>query len=301
MTCTGGATPAIRQVLLDGTTDDACPLSILRANPLVWSDVFGRLDRDALYRRSVRASDDAYKLVDSRLSSFLDFPAAQDADIDVNMMPFKLFDPEGTLPAFLQPWTQLVSAATQCAVLTLTSLMCTPLFERWTIIADISSPNALRTLGSTSQNTSMKPRTNGCSAEATRSLPASLVVCTPHHSMKAGSGDVGDVCNVCNVCHVCNVCNVCDVCDVGGASSVAFDATGFTFSLRLVVDPMADCSARDSGEPVYTGSVGTAAPFRRSLPEGFQRGVPLWCKAAAVTQKNEPRRGRWKPSPGTCS
>lgn len=137
-------------------------------------------------------------------------------------------------------------------------------------------------MGSTSQNTSMKPRTNGCSAEATRSLPAALAVCTPHHSMKAGSGDVGDVCNV------------------GGASSVspvALDATGFAFSLRLVVDPMADCSARDSGEPVYTKG---ASPFE-TPPEGIcgreLRSRRTRCKAAAVTQKNEPRRGEMDALP----
>lgn len=107
----GGATRAVRQVILDGTIDEACPLSILRANPLVWSDVFGRLDRDALYRRSVRVSDDAFRL---GLWYGDLFPPPSEEDINVNMMPFKLFDPEGTLPASLHPWTHLVRSCMAC-------------------------------------------------------------------------------------------------------------------------------------------------------------------------------------------
>ena len=105
----------IRRIILGGTLDDSNPLSMLRANPLVWSDIFNYVEYDALCKKSIVVTDDAYRIVTDdayRIVWQLLFPESQ--GLDINMMPFRLFDPEGTLPVQCRPWIPCIRCCMAC-------------------------------------------------------------------------------------------------------------------------------------------------------------------------------------------
>lgn len=82
-----------------GTLDDENPLSLLRANALVWSKVFENLE--AIYNAHILRSTVAYKIMD--LGPRVFFPPA--SDININMMPINACDP---MPDFLEAYYPLI-------------------------------------------------------------------------------------------------------------------------------------------------------------------------------------------------
>lgn len=82
--------------LLRGTIDDDNPLSILRANPLIWSKVFDNVQ--SWYNAHILRTENAYKVMDySYLRCMpLQFPAP--TNININMMPIKYCEIPGFIP-----------------------------------------------------------------------------------------------------------------------------------------------------------------------------------------------------------
>ena len=103
---------AIRRTMLGGTLDKANPLAKLRANPLVWSDIFHRVEYESLCKKSIVVSDDAYRIVEQRTWAPLPFPESR--GLNINMMPFRLFDPEGTLPEECKQWIPWIKSCMAC-------------------------------------------------------------------------------------------------------------------------------------------------------------------------------------------
>jgi hypothetical protein len=104
--------PAVVE-LLRGTLNDAPhPLHKLRGNALVlqrvaddverWHDAHIRADPHAFHRMSTGSH--YFGLVDDSVR----LPQPASDDIDVNMMPIRLFDPERTVPDFLRQYVPLI-------------------------------------------------------------------------------------------------------------------------------------------------------------------------------------------------
>ena len=107
-----------RLSLLRGTLDDANPLSKLRGNGLVLGAVFD--DVDAFYERHIDRASTAFRadvavpyyLPPSLFSGWTrqKFAFPEPSGIDVNMMPFRLFYAEATLPPRLHGYLPLIGS-----------------------------------------------------------------------------------------------------------------------------------------------------------------------------------------------
>ena len=95
----------VRHDVLCGTLDADNPLSKLRANGLVWSDVFGRVD--SWYEKHIARTSDAYHVARQKVA----FPAP--SNIVINMMPIKLFRLRHTVP---EQYAQYIPMIRQCPV-----------------------------------------------------------------------------------------------------------------------------------------------------------------------------------------
>ena len=105
-----------RRIVLGGAMDAANPLSVLRANGLVWSGIFGEVDEAWVASAGVRVDRDAYMIMEPRMRwrhgrQTVLFPESR--GLKVNMMPFKLYDPKGTLPEELWPYLDMI---TECPI-----------------------------------------------------------------------------------------------------------------------------------------------------------------------------------------
>ena len=90
--------------LLRGTIDETNSLITLRANPLVWSSIFA--DVNSYYEKYIDKTSVAY-LEDCVRYAAADFP--EPSDINVNMMPFKIFE-RSTLPSYLAPYWPMIDS-----------------------------------------------------------------------------------------------------------------------------------------------------------------------------------------------
>lgn len=100
---------SLSKVLLKGTIDDNCELSRLRGNGLVLSTICGEVDD--WVKTHIIPNDDAYHIIlyYSRLpeTRFVTFPKSR--GLNINMMPFKLFD-NATLPHIYHAYVSIINA-----------------------------------------------------------------------------------------------------------------------------------------------------------------------------------------------
>lgn len=97
---------AARLEVLRGTLDASSPLAALRGNGLVWSSVFGEVDRDFLERRIARAGPGVVPF--HAPGTTLEFPPPTPGGLDVNMMPFYLHRGEQSLPPELRQYARMI-------------------------------------------------------------------------------------------------------------------------------------------------------------------------------------------------
>lgn len=105
---------------LAGTIDEHSPLSKLRGNALVLSKVTD--DIEDWMKGHVNPDPHAYSIMDflkgagfdCHRTTFVDFPESK--GINVNMMPFKMYDAKNTLPEYLHGYLPLIRACCTTAV-----------------------------------------------------------------------------------------------------------------------------------------------------------------------------------------
>lgn len=119
------ATRDVLHDLLHGTLDPDNPLAALRANPLVWTNIFSRVDKwytDHIDTKSVAYScklmDDYYGLFYNNIHNAVDFPKKDirfpiPNDININMMPFEIYNPYNTLPVYLRNYLFIINGCMQ--------------------------------------------------------------------------------------------------------------------------------------------------------------------------------------------
>lgn len=93
---------ASKLAVLAGTHDPESPLSVLAGDRLAISTIFKKLDE--LYEEHITDTQNAYKITNYYLLA-LTFPPTQ--HLDINMMPFRLFDKD-TLPAACHPYYDII-------------------------------------------------------------------------------------------------------------------------------------------------------------------------------------------------
>lgn len=104
-------------IVLQGTVDDACSLSILRANNLVLNKISDIIDDE--YDKHIDTVSVAYK---TGVATFLlndkapllhtewEFKFPEFSNINVNMMPFKIFKAKETLPEYLHGYLKIIKS-----------------------------------------------------------------------------------------------------------------------------------------------------------------------------------------------
>jgi hypothetical protein len=96
--------------VLRGTLDDNNPLSIIRANGLIWNNVFDKVDDwyNEIYDKHINTKEVAfYRMpVCSLTNRFTTFP--DPTNININMMPIKLYDITGTLPDYCKAYISMI-------------------------------------------------------------------------------------------------------------------------------------------------------------------------------------------------
>jgi hypothetical protein len=99
-----------KRVFLHGTLDDANPLSKIRENGLVISKIFQEVDD--YYKRHIRRDEHAYAVMPFYrspfhlgMTTFVEFPLSK--GININMMPFRLFDNK-TLPNMCKQYIPVI-------------------------------------------------------------------------------------------------------------------------------------------------------------------------------------------------
>jgi hypothetical protein len=100
-----------RRIVLGGAMDAANPLSLLRANGLVWSGIFGEVDEAWVASAGVRVDRDACMFLEpwrrwKHGRRTVVFPESR--GLNVNMMPFVHLNPKGTLPEELWPYLGMI-------------------------------------------------------------------------------------------------------------------------------------------------------------------------------------------------
>lgn len=103
-------------IVLQGTVDDACSLSMLRANNLVLNKISDIIDED--YDKHIDTVSVASK---TGVATFLfnhedpfhtqwKFKFPEFSNINVNMMPFKIFKAKETLPEYLHGYLKIIKS-----------------------------------------------------------------------------------------------------------------------------------------------------------------------------------------------
>ena len=96
---------SIKTYLLRGTLDNQNPLSILRANELVWNKIFTNVDE--WYQSHIIKTENAYNVISNRFFYPIQFP--EPTGININMMPIRICDPS-SYPDFIKPYLPLIRA-----------------------------------------------------------------------------------------------------------------------------------------------------------------------------------------------
>ena len=105
-----------KTLVAQATSDQENPLSKLAGNGLVWSNVFQKVTAsyiEEIVRETVRLTPDAYRIMPDvhwRYNSPLRFPESR--DLNINMMPFKLYDPAKTLPGYCHQYIPMILRCT---------------------------------------------------------------------------------------------------------------------------------------------------------------------------------------------
>jgi hypothetical protein len=84
--------------------DAANPLSLLRGNGLVWSSIFEEVDEAWIASAGVRIDMCAYEIVVPRCVRF-----PESRGLMVDMLPFRSFDAQKTLPKELWPYLDMIA------------------------------------------------------------------------------------------------------------------------------------------------------------------------------------------------